>query len=92
MLYWYFCPLVLQANDILLDAARRGKTEVAKALIRNGADANYLKGTGQETPLHLAAANGHPDTVKALMELLADPRATIEVRDFALPQLPKHAR
>ena len=29
-----------------------------------------------DTPLHLAAANGHADTIKGLIELLADPRAT----------------
>ena len=33
-----------QANDILLDAARRGKTEVVKALIHNKANVNHLKG------------------------------------------------
>ena len=37
-------PYTHQVDDILLDAARRGKTEVAKALLRNKAEVNYRQG------------------------------------------------
>ena len=40
-----------------------------------------------DTPLHMAAANGHADTVDELMLLRADPRATNgRVCDLALLQ------
>lgn len=48
-------------------AAERGFANICTMLVEGGADAQ-LEGNGiTTTPMHLAAAMGHPDCVKALL-------------------------
>jgi len=56
------------ATDIskLLEAAYKGLTEVAKALIAAGADVNQADNDGW-TPLHWAAGEGHTEVAEALI-------------------------
>ena len=60
-----------QAHETLLDAARTGRTEDAKAAIDAGADVNQIG----LTPLHWAAKFGHTDIAKLLIEHGADVNA-----------------
>ncbi|KAL6046305.1 Ankyrin repeat domain-containing protein 53 [Balamuthia mandrillaris] len=50
----------------------QGNPAIVARLIDNGADINALDGKGS-TPLHLAAANGHLECVKVLLDRHADP-------------------
>ena len=68
----------------------------ARCLLCEGVDSKYFwfnqvrqkdDDVQDNTPLHMAAANGHADTVDRLMLLRADPRATnSQVCDLALLQ------
>ena len=60
-------------------AAMRGRKEIGKLLIGEGADVNAkLKGGGGWTPLHFAAAFGH----KEIVELLIANGADVNVKSF----------
>ncbi|MDR1261457.1 MAG: ankyrin repeat domain-containing protein [Rickettsiales bacterium] len=50
----------------LLDAAKNGNIEKVKYLVNEGADVD-TRDQNCNTPLHLAAYNGHTDTVEALL-------------------------
>jgi len=74
-----FCALSLygfDANEDLLDAARRGDLAAVKALVEKGAAIESKTAYGQ-TPLYLAAMSGHEPVVQFLLEK----GATTEVRD-----------
>ena len=58
-------------------AAQDGHVDVAKVLIRNGADVNAKDSDG-ETALHMAAEDGHVDVVKVLIQNGADVNAVNE--------------
>lgn len=59
-------------------AAGYGQLGSARQLLKWGADVNY-RGPKSETTLHLAAAYGHHDLVKLLLNHGADPNACDEV-------------
>jgi len=56
-------------------AARKGHTEVIKALLENKAEVNVSRPTGT-TPLYMAAQNGHTEVVKLLLDHKADVNAS----------------
>lgn len=58
----------------LMWAAFYGQVNSAKLLIKSGANVNF-RGSVNESPLHLAAANGHHDLVKLLLTYGADANA-----------------
>jgi len=64
-------------NAILMDAARTGNAEVVRMLLahdnKTGADANARESSLGETALTWAAAENHPEAVRALIEHGADP-------------------
>ncbi len=49
-------------------AAKRGDVEFVKTLIVAGADVNKVARFGSQSPLYIAAKNGHADVVGVLME------------------------
>ena len=53
-------------------AAAHGHVEVAKVLIRYGADADMSEWDNHDKPLHLACRNGHLEMVGFLCDLGAD--------------------
>ncbi len=59
--------LAWDANDDLLDAARKGDLDTVKALLEKGAPIEAKTSYGQ-TPLYLAAMSGHEDVVRFLLE------------------------
>ncbi len=64
---------------VLMFVAREGHTEVARILLRHGADVNAMSTltgpTGGATPLTVAAEHGHVDIVKLLLAHGADVNA-----------------
>lgn len=56
----------------LYKAAYTGQTEIARILLRNGADVDDGHNDGT-TPLHAAARKGHGDIVRILLDYKADP-------------------
>ena len=50
-----------------------GSTPVAQVLLRHGADPNVADGPTGTTPLHDAARMGFLDTVRLLVQFVADP-------------------
>src|SRR5262249_7413634 len=57
----------------LLFAPRGGTLEAARALIEAGADVNQASPSDKSTPIVMAAANGHFDLAKFLLDYGADP-------------------
>ncbi|VDD96091.1 unnamed protein product, partial [Enterobius vermicularis] len=55
-------------SSLLFKAASSGNVELVKYLVSSGCD-TALKDGYQQTPMHLAAANGHTETVKILAEM-----------------------
>ena len=58
----------------LLHASRDGHREVARALLDAGADVNQVSAGEKNSPLLIAAINGHFDLMIELLEHGADPR------------------
>lgn len=52
-----------------------GSTAVAQVLLKHGADPSVADGSTGTTPLHDAARAGFVDTVRLLVQHLADPQA-----------------
>jgi hypothetical protein len=71
-----FTAFAWDANDDLLSASRAGDLAAAKAALEKGAAIETKTPYGQ-TPLYLAAMNGHEEVVK----LLLDKGATTDVKD-----------
>lgn len=63
----------------LMWAAGYGQLGSARQLLKAGANKNY-RGLSGDTPLHLAAAYGHHDLVKLLLNHGADSNAIDEVQ------------
>ena len=57
-------------------AARRGHTEVVKALIENKANVNVSRTTNGVTPLFIAAQEGNTEIVEQLLDHKADVNAS----------------
>ncbi|XP_042341551.1 cyclin-dependent kinase 4 inhibitor B [Plectropomus leopardus] len=58
-----------------LQVMMMGSTSVAQMLLKHGADPNVADGSTGSTPLHDAARTGFLDTVRLLVQHLADPQA-----------------
>lgn len=77
-------------REALLAAASSGDLQGLRALLRpadgadraRGADVNRAADGGGHTPLHWAAANGHADVVRALLDE-AVPRASVSATNLA---------
>lgn len=81
-------PVLAEARgrhcETLLDvAAKYGRMEIARALIRKGADVNATQ-AGDWTPLHYAAGDGHPQMVRLLLEHGAKVNARTDMGATAL--------
>ncbi len=61
--------------DKIHDAARDGDLVKVTALLKQNPDLVFSKDDGGETPLHLAAANGHKDVVELLLASKAEANA-----------------
>ncbi|HUD30034.1 MAG TPA: ankyrin repeat domain-containing protein [Novosphingobium sp.] len=59
-------------QELLFEAAKLGRTDLIPLLVGNGADVNAYEARGF-TPLILAAYNGQPEAVEALIKAGADP-------------------
>lgn len=68
-------PQTDDVGELLHYAARKGRTDIIKALIEKGALEHIKeKGTAQaEPPLHAACRFGHSDVVRALLAAGVDP-------------------
>merc|ERR1719281_2149073 len=59
-------------NEALFKAAEAGQAVILRELLANNADPNVCHETFGDTPLQMAAKNGHKEAVKALIEAGAD--------------------
>jgi ankyrin repeat protein len=64
---------VLGGMTALLYAARDGKMEAVQALVEAGADVNAVNAGDSSSPIVIAAANGHYDVAKYLLDHGANP-------------------
>jgi hypothetical protein len=62
-------------GDDIFDAAKSGDLEKVKALLKDNPDLVFRKDILGQTPLHLAAWNGHKDAVELLLVSKADVNA-----------------
>jgi uncharacterized protein len=65
-------PSAERRQELLFEAAKLGRTDLIDPLVKAGVDIDAYEPRGF-TPLILAAYNGHPDTVEALIANGADP-------------------
>jgi uncharacterized protein len=68
-------------NASLLEAAREGRTEEVRELIRAGADVNTATGDGM-TPLHWASQHGWAEVVDVLLESGAELNASTRLGGY----------
>lgn len=59
-------------------------TDIIQTLVRHGAKVDASEEITGRTPLHYAAARGFAETVKALLDLGADPNAVGEMRGYSV--------
>ena len=62
----YYSPLIQHGNTALHEAAWKGYSQCAEALVRAKANV-YVKNKGGFAPLHLACQNGHNQTTRVLL-------------------------
>ena len=62
----------------LMIAARQGNVDAVRALLAHGADLNATEGAQGQTALMWAVARRHPQVVRVLLEVGADPHARTE--------------
>ena len=68
---------VRDANELLISAAREGDLAQLQAALNWGADVDHSAADfGWQTPMHLAARDGHVEIVRALLEAGADAQRT----------------
>jgi ankyrin repeat protein len=72
LLIEYDVDLAAYGEPSLTVAAWQGKTDIVRALLNAGVDANAGGGYGGQTAVHMAAQNDHVGTVKLLIEHGAD--------------------
>ena len=70
-----------EGETVLMTAARTGRPEVVKALLKAGADLNAREHWFGETALMWAAAENHPEAVRVLVEAGADVNARSKLLD-----------
>ena len=63
-------------------AAKAGRLEAVQMLIAHGADPNAREAGDNTCPLHWAAAHGHTDVVRALLDAGADVHGTGDVHEL----------
>ncbi|HEY3780638.1 MAG TPA: ankyrin repeat domain-containing protein [Fimbriimonadaceae bacterium] len=71
------CYKEFTLNDPLMQAAEDGNLAQVQALIRAGADPNFVSDPA-DTPLASAAYDDHPDVVKALFKAGANPNWLVD--------------
>lgn len=69
--------------NTLLAASKKGDAAAMQAALAGGSDVNGVDTSGQ-TAMHIAAASGHVDAVKLLLERDADVDAETKGGDTAL--------
>jgi hypothetical protein len=77
-----------ELNEALLKAAGLGQLERVEALLRRGADPNYLLGGIHATPVRYAANGGHLEVVDFLLKS----GAKLQRRDLVIPYLSSQAK
>jgi ankyrin repeat protein len=75
-------------NQPLNAATVSNHTDIAKLLIKNGADVNFAQ-HGGITPLHAAAHNGNEELIQIFLAHGADPNAKDEAGETALDKAAK---
>eukprot|EP01134_Creolimax_fragrantissima_P001753 CFRG1753T1 len=74
------------AGRLLFDAAEQGDQLLVEAQINSGADVNFVKDQTQQTPLYMAAYNGH----YGIANLLLGAAATVDATNWS-NKTPMHA-
>ncbi|TDH16300.1 hypothetical protein EPR50_G00018150 [Perca flavescens] len=67
-----------------LQVMMMGSTPVAQLLLKHGADPNVADRSTGTTPLHDAARTGFLDTVRLLVQFLADPKTKDKTNNRAI--------
>jgi hypothetical protein len=62
-----------EAEEALIDSARHNEGDVARAILTVYPDSIHCVDAHQNSPLHMAAANGHVEMTKLLLKCGADP-------------------
>ena len=81
----------LDAETPLMAAARAGSVPAVRLLLSHGADVNGADAFHQETALMWAAAEGHTDVVKALLDAKANPNLHAHVTTITERKNEDHA-